>query len=166
MPKIFDCQVCHMTSQDFWEKKEKKAEVHVGSCAKYSLLRDWMSQIRAKVILFPKIKLRTIRLPLLYASTRVMFYFVLHHSCHLSVTTVSPSYLPFVIVNLRLFVFHPSFYSSLQIYSAPIMFRASFLGFVAGLSYCNISTFLWLDNKFIVFMILWLNYLVVLRYFT
>ena len=31
-------------------KKGKKAEVHVGSCAKYSLLRDWMSQIRAKVI--------------------------------------------------------------------------------------------------------------------
>ena len=44
-------------------EKEKKAEVHVGSCAKYSLLRDWMSQIRAKVILFPKIELRTIRLP-------------------------------------------------------------------------------------------------------
>ena len=42
---------------------KKKAEVHMGSCTKYSLLRDWMSQIRAKVILFLKIELRTIRLP-------------------------------------------------------------------------------------------------------
>ena len=50
-------------------KKEKKAEVHVGSCAKYSLLRDWMSQIRAKVILFPKIELRTIRLPYMLFET-------------------------------------------------------------------------------------------------
>ena len=83
---------------------------------------------------------------LLYASTRVRFYIVLRHSRHLSVTTVSSSYLPFVIVYLRLFVFRPSSFSSLRIYSAPIMFRASFLGFVAGLSYCNISTFLWLDN--------------------
>ena len=103
---------------------------------------------------------------MLYASMGVMFYIVLCHSRHLSVTTVSSSYLPFVIVNLCLFIFRPSFYSSLWIYSASIMFRASFLGFVAGLSYCNISTFLWLDNKFIVFVILWLNYLVVLRYFT
>ena len=46
------------------------------------------------------------------------------------------------------------------------MFRASFLGFVAGLSYFNIPTFLWLDNKIIVFVILWLIFLVVLRYFT
>ena len=78
----------------------------------------------------------------------------LRHSRHLSVTTVSSSYLLFVIVYLHLFVFRPSSYSSLRIYSAPIMFLASFLGFVAGLSYCNIFTFLWLDNKLIVFVIL------------
>ena len=72
----------------------------------------------------------------------------------LFVTIVSPSYLLFVIVTFRLFVFCPSFHSSSRIYSAPIMFWASFLGFVAGLSYLNIFTFLWLDNKIIVFMIL------------
>ena len=87
-------------------------------------------------------------------------------SLSLFVTIVSPSYLSFVIVTLRLFVFCPSFHSSSRIYSTPIMFRASFLGFVAGLSYFNISTFLWLDNKIIVFVILWLIFLVVLRYFT
>ena len=64
---------------------KKKAEVHMGSCAKYSLLRDWMSQIRAKVILFPKIELRTIRLPYLGSCTgktvewrpRIVYIFVL-----------------------------------------------------------------------------------------
>ena len=101
-----------------------------------------------------------ILLSLLYASTRVRFYIVLHHSRHLSITTISSSYLPFVIVYLHLFVFRPSSFSLLRIYSTPIMFWASFLGFVAGLSYCNIFTFLWLDNKFIVFVILWLNYVV------
>ena len=102
----------------------------------------------------------------LYASTRVRFYIVLRHSRHLSITIVSSSYLLLVIVYRCLFVFHPSSFSLLRIYSTPIMFQASFLGFVAGLSYCNIFTFLWLNNKFIVFVILWLNYLVVLRYFT
>ena len=63
-------------------------------------------------------------------------------------------YVPFIIVFHRLSVFHLSSIPSLQIYSAPVMFRASFLGFVAALSYFNIFTFLWLDNKFIVFVIL------------
>ena len=40
--------------------------------------------------------------------------------------------------------------TSSRIYSVPIMLRASFLGFVAGWSFCNISSFLWLDNYFIV----------------
>ena len=62
--------------------------------------------------------------------------------------------LPFVIVFHRLSVFRPSSILSLRIYSAPFMFRVSFLGFVATLSYFNIFTFLWLDNKFIVFVIL------------
>ena len=103
---------------------------------------------------------------LLYASTRVRFHFVLCHSRHLSITTVSLSYVPFIIVYHHLFVFRLSSFSSLCIYSAPVIFRASFLGFVAALSYFNIFTFLWLDNKFIVFVILWLSYLVVLRHFT
>ena len=64
----------------------------------------------------------------------------------LLVTIVLPSYLLFIIVTFRLFVSHSSFCSSSQIYSAPIMLHASFLGFVAGLSYLNIFTFLWLDN--------------------
>ena len=108
----------------------------------------------------------TDRVVLLYASTRIKFHFVLRHSRHHSVTTVSLSYVPFIIVYYRLSVFRLSSFSSLQIYSAPVMFRAPFLGFVAALSYFNIFTFLWLDNKFIVFVILWLNYLVVLRHFT
>ena len=91
---------------------------------------------------------------LLYASTRVRFHFVLRHSRHLSVTTISLSYVPFIIVYHRLSVFRLSSFSSLRIYSAPVMFRASFLGFVAALPYFNIFTFLWLDNKFIVFVIL------------
>ena len=111
----------------------------------------------------------------LYASTRVTFHFVLRHSRHLSVipvTSPSPPSLYFTYRSLSFFIVSPSFVfrlssiPSLRIYSAPVMFRASFLGFVAALSYFNIFTFLWLDNKFIVFMILWLNYLVVLRYFT
>ena len=52
------------------------------------------------------------------------------------------------------FVFRLSSIPLLRIYSAPFMFRASFLGFVARLSYFNIFTFLWLDNKLIVFVIL------------
>ena len=98
--------------------------------------------------------------------TSLSFPSRLCHSCHLSITTVSLSYVPFIIVYHCLSVFRLSSFSSLQIYSAPVMFRASFLGFVAALSYFNIFTFLWLDNKFIVFVILWLNYLVVLRHFT
>ena len=78
----------------------------------------------------------------------------LRPSRHFSVTVVSLFYLPFVIVFHRLSVFRLSSIPSLQIYSAPFMFRASFLGFVATLSYFNIFTFLWLDNKFIVFVIL------------
>ena len=75
-------------------------------------------------------------------------------SRHLAVTTVSLSYVPSIIVYHHLSVFRLSSFSSLRIYSAPVMLRASFLGFVAALSYFNIFTFLWLDNKFIVFMIL------------
>ena len=78
----------------------------------------------------------------------------LRPSRHLSVTVVSLFYLPFVIVFHRLSVFRPSSILSLRIYSAPFMFRASFLGFVATLSCFNIFTFLWLDNKSIVFVIL------------
>ena len=78
----------------------------------------------------------------------------LRHSRHFSVTAVSLFYLPFIIVFHRLSVFHLSSIPSLRIYSAPFMFRASFLRFVATLSYFNIFTFLWLDNKFIVLVIL------------
>ena len=78
----------------------------------------------------------------------------LRPSRHFSVTAVSLFYLPFIIVFHRLSVFRLSPIPSLRIYSAPFMFRASFLGFVATLSYFNIFTFLWLDNKFIVFVIL------------
>ena len=78
----------------------------------------------------------------------------LRHSHHLSITTVSSSYVLFIIVYHRLFVFRLSSFSSLRIYSAPVMFQASFFSFVAALSYFNILTFLWLDNKFIVFVIL------------
>ena len=101
---------------------------------------------------------------LLYASTRVTFSIIpvtspsfpscLRHSRHFSITAVSLFSVPFVIVFHRLSVFCLSSIPSLRIYSAPVMFRASFLGFVAALSYFNIFTFLWLDNKFIVFMIL------------
>ena len=76
------------------------------------------------------------------------------HSCHFSITAVSLFYVPFIIVFYHLSVFRPSSIPSLRIYSTPFMFRASFLGFVATLSYFNIFTFLWLDNKFIVFVIL------------
>ena len=55
-------------------------------------------------------------------------------SRHFSVTVVSLFYLPFLIVFYRLSVFRPSSILSLRIYSAPCMFRASFLGFVATLS--------------------------------
>ena len=75
-------------------------------------------------------------------------------SRHFSVTVVSLFYLLFIIVFYRLPVFRLSSIPWLRIYSAPFMFRASFLGFVATLSYFNIFTFLWLDNKFIVFVIL------------
>ena len=88
-------------------------------------------------------------------------------SRHASVLPVMLPFFPSLLRHRHLFVlltvrYHlssslrlPSFvYSSLRIYSAPFMFRASFLGFVATLSYFNIFTFLWLDNKFIVFVIL------------
>ena len=87
-------------------------------------------------------------LVVLYASTWVTFHLVLCHSRHLSVIPVTclslliTIVLPFIIVTFRLFVFC----SSSRIYSAPVMLRASFLSFVAGLSYLNIFTFLWLDN--------------------
>ena len=55
-------------------------------------------------------------------------------SRHFSVTVVSLFYLPFIIVFYRLPVFRLSSIPSLRIYSAPFMFRASFLGFVATLS--------------------------------
>ena len=87
-------------------------------------------------------------------ATSPSFPSCLRHSRHLSVTTVSLSYIPFIIVYHRLSVFRLSSIPSLQIYSAPVMFQASFLRFVAALSYFNIFTFLWLDNKFIVFVIL------------
>ena len=79
---------------------EKKAEVHrtYGVLRQiYSLLRDWMSQIRAKVILFPKIELRTIRLP--YVSDKrqvrdnqneIHYYtgtFVFEYLCDFSINT-------------------------------------------------------------------------------
>ena len=125
--------------------REKKKFVAVQS---RKLIVFYMSAILSTDLRGPKGEI------LLYASTRVRFHFVLRHSRHLSVTTVSLSYVPFIIVYHRLSVFRLSSFSSLQIYSAPVMFRASFLGFVAALSYFNIFTFLWLDNKFIVFVIL------------
>ena len=86
--------------------------------------------------------------------TSPSFLSCLRHSRHFSVTAISLSYVPFIIVYHRLSIFRLSSIPSLRIYSAPVMFRASFLGFVAALSYFNIFTFLWLDNKFIVFVIL------------
>ena len=86
--------------------------------------------------------------------TSLSFPSCFRRSRHFSVTVVSLFYLPFIIVFYCLPIFRLLSIPSLRIYSAPFMFRASFLGFVATLSYFNIFTFLWLDNKFIVFMIL------------
>ena len=98
---------------------------------------------------------------LLYASTRVTFHLILRPSRHASVlpvTSPSPSSLCFTYRSLSSFIVSPSFVFRLFLRYGSIpplfMFRASFLGFVATLSYFNIFTFLWLDNKFIVFVIL------------
>ena len=63
MPKILRFLTAEYVTWPVRTSGKKKSWGTYGVLRQISLLRDWMSQIRAKVILFPKIELRTIRLP-------------------------------------------------------------------------------------------------------
>ena len=110
---------------------------------KYSSLSNWQSQL---VQGWGKVHMEEHCYMPVHEILSTSFSIIPVTSPSLLITIVIPSYLPFIIVNFRLFVFRSLFHSLSQIYSTPIMLRASFLDFVAGLSYLNIFTFLWLDN--------------------